>query len=534
MIYALKPIVPFCLLLHLVLLIFTITAPIDAYSQKELPKLRAEPTAIDLKQSNAAGINGFKITAENPIEQVLIDSVHGIAYVVVNRGTLQKPKNDGYIVAHDLQSNKGLWSKPINLALGGIFLADSILICNDGSSSYAVDHHGPNEIWRKSFYVHTIDPTGDYALASGAKMASDVRKVEIKTGSEKWFYDTGAIGDLEKVTFYGDSVLLISANGIYYVPLDDGKGWKRKATTGSNTQHPASVNTARLGGALAAGILLSALSGGIYIIVPLPTGVSVGSKQDNFLIFDNHVYLIAIDKFYKFDHTGKVLFEMDNPFNSVSNPKLFEKNGAIYAAATGKGYSTDGIAIYSTAFVAKHIPGTYTWETVYEISKEKRDFVNDYLLTDSSITFACTNRMLELRLSDLSVIKEKSFGSQMMNIGLKDIVTPPGFIPTENGYLKTTDAMPGHIFIENTAKMKIEFDTDLAIVAVIPKKKYFANIDEHVGLRLIGNDSERDFIDSNNESVFNFKFSERVEFYGNIILDIRGNEVIWVELKTVN
>ena len=76
-------------------------------------------------------------------------------------------------------------------------------------------------------------------------------------------------------------------------------------------------------------------------------------------------------------------------------------------------------------------------------------------------------------LFTFDTIKDYVFNERSINLGLKDIVSPPYYLKTDSVFYNPLDQQPNTLYIENTNGMKIEFSEQYELKAVVTKLGLF-------------------------------------------------------------
>lgn len=189
--------------------------------------------------------------------------------------------------------------------------------------------------------------------------------------------------------------------------------------------------------------------------------------------------------------------------------------------------------IYVPAFIAMMKPKDFGRDKILRISEADRNFVNDFYMSDSSITFACAGRMLELHLVSLTKFKENAYASKNVNVGLNDVVEGGGCIGSTDGYISTEDLMPGHFFKENTSKMKIKIDRNFELSSVITKANFHSLTCAYNDYKLISNGTALQFINGLGQVVFQIAFSSRTAIVGSHFIDTQDDAVYFVSITNL-
>ena len=112
-------------------------------------------------------------------------------------------------------------------------------------------------------------------------------------------------------------------------------------------------------------------------------------------------------------------------------------------------------------------------------------------------------------------------------MGFDKIMNPPGYILTDSLYLNTDIHYPGKFYASNRAGMKIEFDENYEMTAVVRANKYFTS-SAKLGddAYIIKNKKEQVLINGDGQNLTGIVFTEEADFGDNRIFDQENNRIL--------
>lgn len=423
-----------------------------------------------------------------PIFEVEIDSADQIAYIQTRR--LKKGQWDkrGWLTAYGLDSRAIKWQVPMNYSANHFVLADGIPVVASWNNSRAFDpHSGEIKWWLDRKMLAGLTGTGT-ALASRSE---NLHKIDLPTGKIIWTTHMRT-RDTEGFVIYGDSVLISNADGLVYIDLNKGESWRVKGRTEASSSVGAMTG-------VVAGILVGGMVGGFVVGALTSRGsntAGTGSTSHNFVFHEGHVYYGDYGKVGKYDRHGEMIWEFPIPL-SVDLPKLLYRDSTLYVVRYGI-HSTPEQVLYGDIHVSKIDESESTPHMeVRSFTENKRQFLNDFVIQDTTMVLAMSDRLMRISLSDFATVKENTFGDANSRMGMKYIANPPFFLQRDSStWFSASEVCPGCVYIRNSSGMYIMFNTDLEIEAVVrPTDMYVLSQNLPGGLTAVRSDSETVWLD---------------------------------------
>ncbi len=440
------------------------------------------------------------------------DEKNGMVYILSHEGTPDRPNRKGQFTAYSIRDAAVLWEIPFNIKKDGFILSDTLPVIYSRYFSTAYNWRDGEKIWKGQYETSAVQ--GDLIIGYSPNYITQDELIGIKpsTGEISWKKVLEKDQEMEALQVFGDTAWLAYADGIDYTDMRTGEGFyfkdKRYATVGS------------AGGALVGGMMFGitgAIIGSLIIPSNFKTPDMTGRSQTFWAAENGHIYYLGGKMLYKFDMDGIRVWE--SPFNDklFGNSKCFIAAGAIYAVFNGRAVSPDGMSIYGDSGIERH--DLKTGELLVGLKLEEP--IRDYLIKDSTIMMAFDTKIIEFRLSDLSIFKEKVYATEYgAKLGFDEIMNPPGYVRGDSAFLNTSIHQPDHFYAANKSGMKIEFDSEFELTRVIRRKDYFQIFEKfNADSILLKNEEESIWIDSRGRNTLPLTFTENMTFGAKWIYD---------------
>ena len=474
-----------------------------------------------------ADVESMCISATRVVQGVYVDSTNSILYALLRdskKGTLVR---SGQLVAYKLAENRELWTSPFDFIRDQFFLVDTLPVIS-GKETRCLDRHSGTEMWRAQVEIGLITK---YGVGLG-KAYNVIVGLDLHSGKELW-RKSGQFDDVEAFEIHGDTAAFFLQKGLNYIDLQTGKAFIIEAKT---LEKAYAVSGAGIGAAAAFGVIGGLVGvlilGAAVIVVPTDAGAA-NQRSDNSLtsmyIYEGNVFFTSKTELYKVALNGEVIWTKPVEKAIGSSRKVFVANDAAYLISKGV-VSTPNGPIYSDAVLYKmNVDGTGLIRGV-QLNTGNREYVQDFLIKDSTIVIALNNKLVEIRLDDLSTLREESFGDSNQNAGFGAILNPPAILFADSAFVMAAEKYPDDFFVENSSGMKIRFSEELAPVEAIRQKNYFS-IQEEISDNemFISNGSDVYLVDSDGNQLSDFSFSSGMKYVDGKVIDFDGDRIIVVD-----
>ncbi|NEN24487.1 PQQ-binding-like beta-propeller repeat protein [Cryomorpha ignava] len=509
------------------LLFVLILLPLEMWAQESPMLLRSECNSWRGTEITA-GTESLCFSATGVVQEIHVDSSHAILYALIRESKRGNLKRDGHVVAYDLGQSRELWTIPFDFIRDQFFLVDSLPVITGRDETFCVNRQSGVELWRVNFEIGLVTKRGvglgkDFNVLLG---------LDLRNGKELW-RKSGKFDEIESFEIHGDTAAVFLRKGLNFLDLQTGAGFVVEAKTleGANAASGAGIGAAAAFGAL--GGLVGGLLLGVAVIVVSADAGPANQRADNSLtsiyIYEEHVFFTSKTELYKVNLNGDVVWKEPVEKAIGSARKVFVVNDAVYLISKGV-LSTPNGPIYSDAVLHKmNVDGRGSILGV-QLNTGNREYVEDFLIKDSTIVIALKNKLVEIRLDDLSTMQEESFGRSNQHAGFGAILNPPAILFSDSTFVMAAEKYPGDFFVANTGGMKIRFSEGLAPVEAIREKNYFAIRQKVNGNDMfITNGTDVYLVDSKGERLSDFSFTTGMKYVGGKVHDFEDNRIFVVE-----
>ncbi len=455
-----------------------------------------------------------------------LDSTNQIMYFKLRNDGKDSRKLPGYLVAFDFENKAILWDFPFNPEKDLLFLIDTLPVTRIGWNVRAHDRNNGKELWTTQAEMETVVPDKMLGLGLYTQPSKYIVGIDLTSGKLKWTYEANNMSNLETITFFGDTAMVITANGIHYVNLDSGVGFSHKATTeyyeGNSSMY---VAGGMLGGLLGA-LIFTAIDKSVS---PVSHNM-VGNKQKPYTLHGGSIFFTSTKDIMAFDTTGDLLWKIRLPKGLIGLSKMFIINDALYVINNGVLHTPDG-SVYGEIWLSKWDMESGTVLHSKMIGTQKEQFIKDFIVKEATIVIALNNGMAEYTLEDFTLVKEKKYGSPTHVSGLKNIIADNAYIKV-NGNLENNETVfPDYVYIENTIGMKIGFTPDFDLKTVVKKLDFYTVKNALGSFLLLDNGSEALLIDSSGKLVSRISLTSNAKIVNNVLIDFNENSMMIAPLK---
>lgn len=502
--------------------------PTDSVAQKDHLLIKSECNSW---RGNviADDTEALCFSCKGVIQKVYIDSVHSILYALVRDSKRGKLRKTGNLVAYDFKQDRELWSAPFDFRGDQFFLADTLPVKSGKYYTECLDRNSGANVWRaESIQTELVTNRG---IGFG-KNNQFLVGLDLRTGKEIWRKHASFV-DMEILEIHGDTAAMFLSGGLNYVNLNTGEGFKIKANTLEKSRVLAGG-----GGAVVAGVLLGGIIGGVVAGVAVSfINTSPGSatqRSDNSLtdmyMHEEGMLFTSKKAFLNVDYNGEIIWSV--PVEKAIGPirKVFVVDDAAYMLSKGMINTENGPSYSDAVLYRMNLDGTGTILGV-QLNIGKREYVQDFIVKDTTIVVALNNKLVEIRLDNLGTIQEQSFGRANQNAGFGAILNPPAILFTDSIFEMAAEKHPNDFFVANKGGMKIRFSEELVPVEVIRQPNYFALNQKLSGQRmLVTNGTDVYLIDAAGKKLSDISFSPQMQYTGGLVFDYVDNRILGIKL----
>ena len=467
--------------------------------------------------------NALRIESDRKIFHVDIDSINRIAYIQTREYKKGQWTKRGSLTAFDLKGRAAKWQEFLNYNNSSFALADGVPVISDPGGSRGLDRTTGKGIWYSNREVLVGVPGTGTAITA---RFNHISKISLTTGKEIWVLDAVSAPSQSGFTLFGDSIMIIPGAGVTFINLRSGENWSVK---GKAKAH--GITTPAVGAMVNAGVLGGMI--GITVVTALTTRYSgiprTGSTSQHLLMKDSCIYFTDLKKVAKYDLTGDAIWEFPTP-GSRDVPKIIFLDGVLYVIHYGVLHTPDKMYhgyIYILKIDETRDPARMEMKVFGEV---KRQYLNDFLMRDSTVVLAMSDRLTTVSLSDLTVVNEKILGDASNQIGISNIVNPPFYSFEDSTLVSLSESCPRCVYILNTAGSYIKFSEDLEMESIVrPDDLYVVKQILPNELAALQSAAETVWVDENGKVRTPISLGPNGEFKRGYIVDIRENQLVVVE-----
>ena len=469
-------------------------------------------------------------SATGVVQEVYVDSTHSVLYALLRDSKRGNLKHTGYLVAYDLNRDRQLWSKPFHFTRDRFFLSDTVPVMVKYGSSYGLDRYSGEEVWERQFEIDLVTKRG---VGLGKEYTKEVVGVNLQDGKDLW-RKTGQFDDIESFEIHGDTAAVFLRKGLNFLDLQTGQGFRVEAKT---LEAGNGFGGANIGAAVAAGIvggLIGGLVVGVAVVyIPIYTG-DANQRADNSLTdiyrYDDDIFFTSKSEIYKVNLQGEIVWQEPIAKAIGFSRKVFVAHDAVFLISKGVLPTSNGPLYSDAVLYRKNVDGTGPILGM-QLNTGAREYVKDFLIKDSTIIVALNNKLRELRLDDLTTVREVSFGDVNQHAGFGAILNPPAILLTDSVFESAQEKYPGDFYVENIGGMKIRFSEELAPVEAIREKNYFSILEKTDGGRMfITNGQDVYLVDSAHKKVKDVSFTPDMKKVGTRIFDFDDDRILMMNL----
>jgi len=472
---------------------------------------------------DSTDIQGVEYKFSDKIFNFFVDTTSNFLTVQL-RGVSKNEKywnNKGNFLQYDLNIDSILWKQKINYQTEKILQSNKTLILSTLQKNIFIDTQKGKEKFSTKNNIMLIFSNKNIAIGYRSKMQenNNLEGMNLSTGKVLWTTKISRDYGWNDVLFLNDTTLLIVANGLNAVNLNNGKGWKYEVATGDKDYTAAALTT--LGG----------------IVLGLFTGTFVyGTGYD--LVYDvvsnvaadsTYIYFASKDNIAKINkNSGKIIWY--NEFNKKDASKSFilPKDSAVYLINYGYAYKERRMINYGKPFIASIDKETGHKKYFKDFNLKKEPIIS-WNIINNNFYLATEQRILVYSIVTGEFFTEKIFSKETFG-KLNYFAGNQVFVSNNDVFfrLKESDITKLYIF---TDKNVLILDENLNIVET---KNYddlyifYAEIGEN---KLIGNATKTFIIDKNGAKLAELSASYNAVLKGNKLFDKKGNTIEVINLE---
>lgn len=396
-------------------------------------------------------ISGLRHLFSERIYNASINSTTGCMTIQFRRMNKSETtwKNDGFVVYYDVRQKAVKWSKKVDYRNVQYKQYNDQLFEITAQKSHHINVETGErdiEIYGRVFMVNKA--------GIGIAMGSNATLQGIDSHAKKMIWQVPIDNSFgwNNLKWLNDSVLLITADGLYGLNVLTGKKWSYLAVTGDK-------DYSRAIGMGVAGVALGVLTGTMIV----PTGPDVISSIASPPVVDSGViYFASKENIVGLDQSnGKVIWTKPLPKELTSNSTLFVKDHFLYMVNHGYAYKGGSEVRYGAPFIAKYDLETGDEVFVKTISQSK--MVRDFDVRGEELVLVFDERIVNYSMSDGGRITSADF-DKLKYGSLKNCIGEHVYRRcNDSAYRRITLSDSSKTYVYGSMRKVMEIDHELSV-----------------------------------------------------------------------
>lgn len=488
-----------------------------AFFPEREPEWRGAPVSDE-------GVSVFQAAAM--IEGFDLDTVDHIIYLTLRDGSIDKPRDNGRLVAYHMETASVLWQREMNYNTDRFFLQGNIPLYCDRGRSYALDPLSGRTMWSSQVVFEFCAPGKMLCMGKYGRHGKSLFGVDLDSGQKAWEYEGTPLENMESFTLAGDSGIVIFSRGIHYINFRSGTGFSHKAKDSFVNPTRGFYTSYFFFGVLGAAVVELANSKKNN-----PSAGSVGNEMSNVVVHDENIFFATVDEVISVDFEGNVQWKYKQPGPAYEMSKIFVHNEMVYVINAGRPVSDGSVHGIFYFSALNRLTGRPHAE-IYP-GFDTAEYLTDFYIRDSTIVLAKSDGVAEYALDDLTVVRENSFGDPVFGSGLDKIVSPPYFVMADGKLENRSETGPDGFYIENRAGMKIEFTPEFELNAVVRKPQFFQFKQRSSDLTVLENGSDAVVLNGDLKILNTPELTRNVEIIGSHLYDFHEDKLMIIPVASL-
>lgn len=305
--------------------------------------------STDIRLSNNEFLKGISLNCKKNVLHASYDSISELLTIQTN----YNEKNIELIV-YDLKTKKLLWRKLVNFKKNEIVILNKYILLSNKDKTICYNKLDGNEIWhsrRELMYVNQKNEVAFSYYTHFDKSNPDklIEAISLSDGKKIWTRNIDRYYGWNEIKNINDSTILLSASGLHFINLKNGKGWDYDALTGETIPH---TNSPLINAAVFASNMAFGLMGGYTVFYFTHTEDLYWDLCSNIVISEKQIYYASKQTITSIDFNGNVIWQTKLPKDITGNSVLALHDSLILLI--NKGYALKGkeTIFYGTPFLA--------------------------------------------------------------------------------------------------------------------------------------------------------------------------------------
>ncbi len=438
-----------------------------------------------------------------------------------------KKFSTGTLLTYDMAGNKINWAKSMDFSYNTFLQYNSTLIRIRDRQSSRIDLNTGEVLWRNPSVVYYIETLGKIGIAYTPPLHTGYTEmmsgIDLNTGNALWNRYISGLYGWDEVVHQNDSVILLTANGLHSINLNNGFGWDLITKTWRivRTQPDYSV--------LLAGILTGILTGvyftGTYNIL---AGIS-----SNIIQYHNDLFFVSREKLFRIDQNGHVKWGFIMPDKDMSHSDIYLQGNNLFLI--NRGYIKTNIKNfeYGKPFIASYNIETGN-QAYLNLIKKKKGPIIDFSYWEDSVLLIFNKGLTLFSANKGSILAEKEFDSKIPGNTIYLAAHPVYEEIVSDSQNKSFTPHSNHFFIVTRKDKILEFDKSLEHIKIYEKSNLFIEDLSTTEYKFLSNDEKTVILDKFNKWLAEIDISGSMFLVGSKLYIVSSRSFAEVNLEQFN
>lgn len=463
---------------------------------------------------NGSPIKGTSCIFANSILQATVDAPSNTVIIL-----LKPLENESKTIlfSYDFANNQTIWSKDVNLSRDKISLfKNRAIVTGNQENTYLNSQDTMRFTGPATKIIPYLLPGGNTILGYPQKtftVSDRLYQLELNNGNRLWERKINYEFGWDHITNLNDSVLLITADGLHTIHLNNGKGWNYPLFTGSSNYTANYTKPLDSPYQSEFGIFPPANERQIYGMVSRP------------VIHNSLIYIASSDMLVCLNMDGKKVWNRTLPENFTGNSTIFIDEENIYLVNNGYAFS-QGEKIscgqpYIASFDIKSGKQKY-------FSKVDKGIIIDSYYKDQKIYLLMPDKLLAFDAASGSPIFSGKINTT--DPGLQSF-THSVYYQEENGKYEQLKTDGKEIYLINNDWKLISYNTDKQEFQKQKTENMYTEVFDTDQFKCISQGKKSILLDKHNQPIANLQTAPGCYFSDNRIIYTSGNNLVVIDIS---
>ena len=459
-----------------------IALAVNAFSQQPEIEILYQKKVVGKNFITEDSIMGTEYILPERIFQTYIDTIGKCATFQL-RGVSKNEKwldNKGEILVYDLVNKNIKWSKPAFYQISSFEQYDNNIIQTDQNKSFYLDYNTGGKLWKVKNQIFLANPIHNLAIGykySNMSGHTDLLQgINLDDGSVIWDREIDRKYGWQYLYYFNDSTLLVAANGLHTVNLNNGSGWDYQTDMG--------IQKATIG------------------------SLVLREVKSNLIIDSVNIFCASREKLFELrQKDGSENWSYPLPIQETSKSRIFIKDSTLYMVNFGFAYMGYRQAKQGTPFIAAFDKNTGK-NKYFNLINVKKDPVQSTFTKNDTLILAYKQRLEKYSLIDGKKLYEKEidtkkYGELLLFVGYQTYIKTAG-----NKYEPIPNVVPSNNYLLTGNEKILVLDKDFNPVDEIDQDSIFIHYTNSMHYKFIANEDLTVVLDADNFVIAEFKSSK--------------------------